>query len=101
MSGATPISRRRTCAQRSWREPQAHRAHPDRARPEVAALADQPVPAGHQPAAIGFTAEERIALVHRTPEAQNANTSSTLARNHGVMVRNFPASSGEDWLRAG
>ena len=50
---------------------------------------------------IGFTAEERVALVHRTPEMQDANQFINLvARNHGVNVRNFwdiePAKA---WLR--
>lgn len=50
---------------------------------------------------VGFTAEERIALVHKTPYAQNANHFiNLLARNHSVMVRNFiglePA---KNWLR--
>ena len=50
---------------------------------------------------IGFTADERIALVHKTPYAQNANHFiNLLGRNHNVMVRNFiglePA---KDWLR--
>jgi len=50
---------------------------------------------------LGFTAEERIALVHRTPEHQSANHFITLlGGNHGVMVRNFngiePAKA---WLR--
>jgi hypothetical protein len=50
---------------------------------------------------IGFTAEERIALVHRTPEAQNANHFiNLLARNHGVMVRNFNGvEPAKEWLR--
>ena len=50
---------------------------------------------------IGFTAEERIALVHRTPEAQNANHFiNLLARNHGVMVRNFNGvEPAKKWLR--
>jgi hypothetical protein len=50
---------------------------------------------------IGFTAEERIALVHRTPEAQEANQFiNLLAKNHGVMVRNFGGvESAKDWLR--
>ena len=50
---------------------------------------------------LGFTAAERIALVHRTPEMQDANQFINLvASNHGVMVRNFfglePA---KEWLR--
>jgi hypothetical protein len=50
---------------------------------------------------IGFTANERIALVHRTPEAQEANEFvNLLAKNHGVMVRNFPGVElAKDWLR--
>jgi hypothetical protein len=52
---------------------------------------------------LGFTADERIALVHRTPEAQNANHFvNLLARNHGVMVRNFTGVElAKDWLRGG
>ena len=50
---------------------------------------------------IGFTDQERIALVHRTPQHQQANHFiNLLARNHAVMVRNFtgiePAMA---WLR--
>ena len=50
---------------------------------------------------IGFTADERIALVHRTPEAQNANQFvNLLARNHGVTVRNFNSvEPAKKWLR--
>ena len=50
---------------------------------------------------IGFTADERIALVHRTPEQQNANHFvNLLARNHGVMVRNFTGvEPAKEWLR--
>ena len=50
---------------------------------------------------IGFTAEERIALVHRTPEAQDANQFiNLLAKNHSVMVRNFSGvEPAKDWLR--
>jgi hypothetical protein len=51
---------------------------------------------------LGFTAEERIALVHRKPEHQNANQFVTLVgKNHGVMVRNFSAvDAAKDWLRS-
>ena len=51
---------------------------------------------------IGFSAEERIALVHRTPEAQNANHFiNLLGRNHGVMVRNFTGvDAAMEWLRS-
>ena len=51
--------------------------------------------------ALGFTAEERIALVHRTPEAQNANHFiNLLGKNHGVMVRNFTGlEPAKVWLR--
>jgi len=51
---------------------------------------------------IGFTPEERIALVHRTPEAQNANHFiNLLGRNHGVMVRNFTGvEPAMEWLRS-
>ena len=50
---------------------------------------------------IGFTPNERIALVHRTREMQQANEFINLvASNHGVSVRNFtgvePAMA---WLR--
>ena len=51
---------------------------------------------------IGFTPEERIALVHRTPDAQNANHFiNLLGRNHGVMVRNFTGvEPAMEWLRS-
>jgi len=51
---------------------------------------------------MGFTNEERIALVHRTPEAQNANHFvNLLGRNHGVMVRNFNGvEQAMAWLRS-
>ena len=50
---------------------------------------------------IGFTERERIALVHRTSEHQQANHFiNLLARNHGVMVRNFTGvEAAMDWLR--
>ena len=50
---------------------------------------------------LGFTAEERIALVHKTPYAQNANHFiNLLGRNHGVMVRNFSGlEPAKQWLR--
>ena len=50
---------------------------------------------------LGFTPEERIALVHRKPEAQNANHFiNLLGKNHGVMVRNFTGlDAAKDWLR--
>ena len=50
---------------------------------------------------LGFTADERVALVHRTAEAQSANQFVNLvARNHGVMVRNFTGvEAAMDWLR--
>ena len=39
---------------------------------------------------LGFTPQQRIALVHRTAQMQEANQFINLvARNHGVMVRNF------------
>jgi hypothetical protein len=39
---------------------------------------------------IGFTPQQRIALVHRTVEMQDANQFINLvARNHGIQVRNF------------
>jgi hypothetical protein len=50
---------------------------------------------------IGFTREDRIALVHRTSEMQRDNeVMNTIAANRGVMVRSFR--SVEDagaWLR--
>jgi len=50
---------------------------------------------------IGFTAAHRIALVHRTAQMQDANQFINLvARNHGVMVRNFPGvEHAKAWLR--
>jgi hypothetical protein len=50
---------------------------------------------------IGFSPEQRIALVHGTPEMQDANQFINLvARNHGVMVRNFQAlERAKAWLR--
>ena len=50
---------------------------------------------------IGFTPQQRIALVHRTAEMQDANQFINLvARNHGVMVRNFAGvKPAEAWLR--
>ena len=50
---------------------------------------------------LGFTPEERIALVHRTRESQDANQFVNLvARNHGVMVRNFAGvEPAKAWLR--
>ena len=50
---------------------------------------------------IGFT-EERIALVHSTPYAQNANHFiNLLGRNHRVLVRNFTGiEAAKDWLRS-
>ena len=49
---------------------------------------------------LGFT-NERIALVHRKPEHQNANHFvNLLGRNHGVNVRNFTGlDPAKDWLR--
>src|SRR6185295_15510711 len=51
---------------------------------------------------IGFTADQRIALVHRTPDAQSANQFINLvASNHGVRVRNFTGVElAKDWLRS-
>jgi hypothetical protein len=51
---------------------------------------------------LGFTAQERIALVHRKAEHQSANHFiSLVAKNHGVMVRNFSAvDAAKDWLRS-
>jgi len=50
---------------------------------------------------LGFTQQHRIALVHRTPQMQEANQFINLvARNHGVMVRNFAGvESAKAWLR--
>jgi len=51
---------------------------------------------------IGFTADDRIALVHRTTEIQQANAFiNVAAAKHGVMVRNFPSlEDAQAWLRA-
>ena len=51
---------------------------------------------------LGFSANERVALVHRTVEHQNANHFiSLLGKNHGVMVRNFSGvDAAKDWLRS-
>ena len=50
---------------------------------------------------LGFTTEERIALVHRAPEHQHAGHFITLlGRNHDVMVRNFTTlDAAKAWLR--
>ena len=50
---------------------------------------------------LGFTQQHRIALVHRTAQMQDANQFINLvARNHGVMVRNFAGiESAKSWLR--
>lgn len=50
---------------------------------------------------LGFTPQQRIALVHRTPQMQDANQFINLvARNHGVMVRNFAGvEPAKAWLR--
>jgi len=50
---------------------------------------------------LGFTPQEKIALVHRTPEMQEANQFINLvARNHGVMVRSFAGvEPAKTWLR--
>lgn len=50
---------------------------------------------------LGFTERERVALVHRTRQAQDANEFINLvATNHGVMVRNFRGlEQAEAWLR--
>ena len=50
---------------------------------------------------LGFTERERVALVHRTEQAQEANEFINLvATNHGVMVRNFRGlEQAEAWLR--
>ena len=81
-----------------------------RGRPRILIELDQKVPLspGSQHALvtrlpeIGFTPRERVALVHRTPRMQEANQFINLvARNHGVMVRNFPGlEDAEAWLRS-
>ena len=50
---------------------------------------------------LGFSGRERVALVHRTKQAQEANEFINLvASNHGVMVRNFRGlEQAEAWLR--
>ena len=50
---------------------------------------------------LGFTPQHRIALVHRSPQMQDANQFINLvARNHGVMVRNFAGiERAKAWLR--
>jgi hypothetical protein len=50
---------------------------------------------------LGMTPRQRIALVHRTPEMQSASQFINLvARNHGVMVRNFTGlERAKAWLR--
>jgi hypothetical protein len=50
---------------------------------------------------VGFTHEDRIALVHRTAALQRANQFiNTAAANRGVMVRNFPGvEDAKAWLR--
>ena len=50
---------------------------------------------------LGFTQQHRIALVHRTAQMQEANQFINLvARNHGVMVRNFAGiERAKAWLR--
>jgi hypothetical protein len=50
---------------------------------------------------LGFTNEERIALVHRNSEHQNAtHFVNLLGKNHGVMVRNFTGvDAAKEWLR--
>ena len=51
---------------------------------------------------IGFTREDRIAIVHRTEAMQRANNLlGTMAENRGVNLRNFPsADAAKDWLRS-
>jgi hypothetical protein len=50
---------------------------------------------------IGFTHEHRIALVHKAPEAQQANEFiNVVAGNRGIGVRNFPTlEKAMAWLR--
>ena len=52
---------------------------------------------------IGFTFDDRIALVHKQPEQQRANDFiNVLAENRSIMVRNFPdAENAMTWLRQG
>jgi hypothetical protein len=51
---------------------------------------------------LGFTNDERIALVHNKAEHQSANQFvNLLGKNHGVMVRNFTGvNAAKDWLRS-
>jgi hypothetical protein len=51
---------------------------------------------------IGFTFDDRIALVHRTAEMQRANDFiNVLAENRSIMVRNFrQLNDATAWLRA-
>ena len=51
---------------------------------------------------IGFTLEDRIALVHRTEVMQLANNFiNTVAADRGVMVRNFASvEDAQAWLRS-
>jgi hypothetical protein len=51
---------------------------------------------------LGFTHRHRIAMVHRTPIAQQANQFvEVIAGNRGLMVRNFPeVADAKAWLRA-
>ncbi len=50
---------------------------------------------------IGFTFDDRIALVHRKPDMQRANDFiNVLAENRSIMVRNFPdTENAMTWLR--
>lgn len=50
---------------------------------------------------LGFTHQERIALVHRSPRQQQENQFiNLLGRNHDVMVRNFTGiEPAKAWLR--
>jgi len=50
---------------------------------------------------LGLTAEHRLALVHSTAAMSDANQFINLvARNRGIMVRNFRSVEGaESWLR--
>ena len=101
-AGETPIGRLRRCAR--WCSPRAARATASRILIEL----DQKFPLSPTSQyhlvtnlpKIGFTSE-RIALVHRTPYAQNANHFiNLLGKNHGVMVRNFTGlEPAKAWLR--
>ena len=80
-----------------------------RARPRILIELDQKFPLSptsqHQLITrlpqIGFNHRHRIALVHKTPEAQKSNDFiNVVAFNRGVPVRNFPSlADAQTWLR--